>query len=97
MTVYVAVAFEGRFVVLVHTCSCSRINCMVVRTEHHTGLQVGKELLGETADLTAVMEGLGMLDLPLLWAVEETPLILKFYIGDIQYCEKTISRFLPSI
>jgi hypothetical protein len=58
----VLVEFEGRLVVLVNVSSGSRVISIVVRTESHKGLQIGKKFLQKTVDDCSVFESLGIGD-----------------------------------
>ncbi len=56
----VHVVVEGRLVVLVDIFGGSRVISIVVRTESHKGLQIGKKFLRKTVDGCSVFEFLGM-------------------------------------
>jgi hypothetical protein len=58
----VLVEFEGRLVVLVDISGGSRVISIVVRTESHKGLQIGKKFLKKTVDGCSVFESLGIGD-----------------------------------
>ena len=59
----VHVVVEGRLVVLVDISGGSRVISIVVRTESHKGLQIGKKFLGKTVDDCSVFESLGTGDI----------------------------------
>jgi hypothetical protein len=58
----VHVVFEGRLEVLVDISGGLRVISIVVRTESHKGLQIGKKFLRKTIDGCSVFESLGMGD-----------------------------------
>ena len=59
----VLVEFKGRLVVLVDISGGSRVISIVVRTESHKGLQIGKKFLGKTVEGCSVFESLGIGDI----------------------------------
>ncbi len=55
--------FEGRLVVLVDISCGSRVISIVVLTESHKGLQIGKKFLGKTVEGCSVFKSLGIGDI----------------------------------
>ncbi len=58
----VHVVVEGRLVVLIDILGGSMVISIVVRTESHKGLQIGKKFLRKTVDGCSVFESLGIGD-----------------------------------